>query len=187
MDMHTGCICFHLATVQAGICFLSAAEVGGFSGLFCSLSGGFALGDIECSKSLELGLGTLGLDVFLQLGILCFGMSLCLDPCKLDSHVELSLAVGELGIGLELITSTLGLEDCRLSVDSRYLLLCLSSFLGFSDFSSHASFGDLDLGLVEGTFMGLTAKICEIFASGSILELLDVGVVTIACESATFF
>lgn len=179
MDMHTGCIGFHLAAVQAGVCFLGAAEVGGFSGLFCSLSGGFALGDIECSKSLELGLGTLGLDVFLKLRILCFGMALCLDSCKLDSHVELSLVVGELGIGLELITSTLGLEDCSLSVDSGYLLLGLSSFLCFSNFSSHASFGDLDLGLVEGTFMGLTAKISEIFASGGILKLLDVGVVTV--------
>jgi hypothetical protein len=80
------------------------------------------------------------------------------------------------------LTSPLGLENGRLCLDFGNFLFRLALSSGFTNFTTHASFCNIDTCLVGGSFVSFPRQESEVLRAGSILELLDVGVVDAQTE-----
>jgi len=64
-------------------------------------------------------------------------------------------------------------------MDLRNLLLGFALFLSFADFAFHTSIGHINLGLIEGSFVSFTAEECEVLATRGVLQLFNIGVVSV--------
>lgn len=53
----------------------------------------------------------------------------------------------------------------------------------YSDVTYHHRIGDVHLCLIRGAFVRFAAQELEVLAAGSILELLDVGIIAERCQS----
>jgi hypothetical protein len=84
------------------------------------------------------------------------------------------------------LTSPLCLEDGGLCFDLRDLLFGLTFPSSLTDFTAHASFGDVDSCLVGRSFVCFARKEGEVLGAGGILQLLNVGVVDAQTELVEF-
>jgi hypothetical protein len=100
------------------------------------------------------------------------------DLGQFDISLKLRLAVRQFGVGFGLFCLSFRLKDGSLGVDLGDFLLRATLFLGFADLTAHSGFGDINFSLIEGTFVRFAAQEGKVFASGGVLQFLDVGVVT---------
>lgn len=137
--------------------------------LLLCLSCNLTLNNICSPLPLKLHLRSFGLNIFAKLDISGLGGSLCFDLCLLHFHLQLCLSHRVRGLSTRLLLFPLRLCNCCICFNLGDVLGCKTLLFLLTDFTSHAGFGYVDLGLVEGPLMSLAREKGKVLRAGGVL------------------